>query len=167
MREIDLIVVHCSATKEGETLSAQELHSLHTRPKSEGGKGWSDTGYHYYYTRDGQEHVCRPIERQGAHVRGHNKTSVGLSYEGGLDANGIPEDTRTGFQKDAMSIRIRKLRNEFGPIPVVGHRDLSPDKNGDGTIDASERLKECPCYDAIEEHNSVKTLRKYLIHFYN
>ena len=41
------------------------------------------------------------------------------------------------------------------------------DKDGDGTIEANERLKECPCYEAIEEHNNVNTLKKFLIHYIN
>lgn len=162
MREIDLIVTHCTATKENQRFNYKDLERLHVDIN-----GWSDIGYHYFYTRDGKEHICRPIERPGAHVKGHNRTSVGLSYEGGLDTNGKASDTRTKVQKEAMAKRVDLLREEFGNIPVVGHRDLSPDKNGDGTIEANERLKECPCYDAIEEHNTIDSLKSFLIHYYN
>lgn len=162
MRDINLIVVHCSATREDSQFSPEDLHRLHVEQN-----GWSDIGYHFYYTRDGREHVCRPITRPGAHARGHNKYSVGLSYEGGLNAMGFPADTRTKRQKQAIANRIETLRKEYGPIPAIGHRDLSPDKNGDGTIEANERLKECPCYDTTTEYNTVETLRPFLIHYYN
>ena len=162
MRDIELGVIHCSATKENESFTVEDLKELHVEKN-----GWSDIGYHYYYTRDGKEHICRPIERSGAHAKGHNKNSVALAYEGGLDSSGKPADTRTPEQILSMGVRINKLRAKFGQFPFLGHRDLSPDKNGDGTIEANERMKECPCYDAIEEHNNVHTLKKFLIYFYN
>lgn len=162
MRKVNLIVVHCSATRETDSFTVEDLRKLHVDVS-----GWRDIGYHFYYTRDGVEHICRPIEHPGAHVKGHNRTSVGLSYEGGLDVNGKAKDTRTKAQKISMAERVDSLRCDFGDIPVVGHRDLSPDKNGDGTIEANERLKECPCYDAITEHNTVASLKPFLIHHYN
>jgi hypothetical protein len=33
----------------------------------------------------------------------------------------------------------------------VGHRDLSPDLNGDGIIQPGEWTKMCPCYDVKRE----------------
>jgi hypothetical protein len=162
MRKIELGVIHCSGSRENQSFTVEELRELHVEKN-----GWSDIGYHYYYTRDGKEHIGRPIERPGAHAKGHNKNSVALAYEGGLDSSGKPADTRTHEQILAMGVRINKLRVRFGQIPFLGHRDLSPDKNGDGTIEANERMKECPCYHAIEEHNDVHTLKKFLIHFYN
>jgi len=162
MRDINLIVTHCSATRENETFGILDLTKLHVEKN-----GWSDIGYHFYYTRNGKEYICRPIERPGAHAKGFNIDSVGLSYEGGLDASGKPKDTRTLQQKAAMAKRIDQLRAVYGNVPVVGHRDLSKDKDGDGTIEANERLKECPCYEAIEEHNNVNTLKKFLIHYIN
>jgi len=41
---------------------------------------------------------------------------------------------------------------------VKGHRDFSPDKDGDGKITQREWIKECPCFDAIPEYADV--LRK-------
>ena len=162
MRNIEIAVVHCSATKINVNFSYKDLKHLHV-----GINNWSDIGYHYYYPRDGCEYVCRPIEHAGAHVKGYNDCSVGLCYEGGLDTNGKPCDTRTDGQKQAMNKRISLLRKTYGKIPVVGHRDLSPDQNKNGIIEAKERLKECPCYDAIDEHNTVANLKRFLLHYYN
>jgi hypothetical protein len=30
---------------------------------------------------------------------------------------------------------------------VCGHRDLSPDLNGNGEIEPEEWIKQCPCFD--------------------
>lgn len=94
----------------------------------------------------------RPKERTGAHARGHNAHSIGICYEGGLNAKGQPADTRTRWQKISMRSLIRVLRREFPTITrVCGHRDLSPDLDGDGRITPSEWVKQCPCFDAEAE----------------
>ena len=38
---------------------------------------------------------------------------------------------------------------------VRNSRDLSPDRNGNGTIDRWERTKECPCFDALHEYEEL------------
>ena len=81
MRTITLIIIHCSATPEGKSLSAEACrleHILH--------RGFRDIGYHFYITRDGEIHRGRPLEKVGAHCRNHNSHSIGICYEGGLDA---------------------------------------------------------------------------------
>ena len=69
-----------------------------------------DIGYHYYLTRDGTVHTGRAVEQPGAHCKGHNRHSIGICYEGGLDAEGKPKDTRTDAQKAALTgLRSRDL----------------------------------------------------------
>ena len=89
MRKIDLIVIHCSATRADRSLTPDDLEMQHRR------RGFNGTGYHYYIRKDGTVHLTRLIERIGAHVKGLNSNSVGICYEGGLDAHGCPADTRT------------------------------------------------------------------------
>lgn len=83
MRKINYIVVHCSATREGCTLTSEALEAEHRR------RGFRTTGYHYYIRRDGTVLGTRSLELPGAHCRGHNKYSIGICYEGGLDAREI------------------------------------------------------------------------------
>ena len=87
MRKIDLIVIHCSATRVDRTLTAFDLETLHRR------RGFNGTGYHYYIRKDGTTLLTRPIERIGAHAKGFNASSIGICYEGGLDCRGRPADT--------------------------------------------------------------------------
>ena len=75
-----------------------------------------------------------------AHCRNHNRHSIGICYEGGLDAKAKPRDTRTEPQKTALRELLRQLKDIFPQALVVGHRDLDP-------------MKECPCFDAAREYS--------------
>ena len=88
------------------------------------------------------------IGPDGAHVRGYNAHSLGICYEGGLDAHGHPADTRTDFQKHSLRVLVMLLLRDYPGSRLCGHRDLSPDLNGNGEIEPEEWIKECPCFDA-------------------
>ena len=89
MRKIDLIVIHCSATRADMPLSPEKLEQMHRQ------RGFKCCGYHYYVRRDGEICTMRPVQQVGAHARGFNQNSIGVCYEGGLDEQGHPADTRT------------------------------------------------------------------------
>jgi len=145
MRKINYIVVHCSATREGYELTPEALEAEHRR------RGFRGTGYHYYIRRDGTVLGTRSLEIPGAHVKGHNAHSIGICYEGGLDREGRPKDTRTPEQRSALRLLISQLLKHFRDARVCGHRDLSPDLNGDGQIEPEEWIKQCPCFDVATE----------------
>lgn len=142
MRTIDLIVVHCSATREDKEFTEYDLEVAHRR------RGFNGTGYHFYIRKDGSIKSTRPIECIGAHVKGFNAHSIGICYEGGLDCHGRPKDTRTAWQKHSLRVLIRTLLADYPKCRVCGHRDLSPDRNGDGEIEPEEWIKQCPCFNA-------------------
>ena len=114
MRKINYIVVHCSATREGCTLTSEALEAEHRR------RGFRTTGYHYYIRRDGTVLGTRSLELPGAHCRGHNKYSIGICYEGGLDARGNPKDTRTPEQRSALHLLVYQLLSRAGPLGNLG-----------------------------------------------
>ena len=127
MRTITLIVIHCSATPEGKRLTFAECrrdHIAHRRFK--------DIGYHYYIDCEGVIWPGRPEQEVGAHCRNHNKHSIGVCYEGGLDRRGKPGDTRTQAQKRAMEVLLEDLKERYPKALVVGHRDLNPAKDCPG-----------------------------------
>ena len=100
-------MVHCSATREGHALTPEALEAEHRR------RGFRTTGYHYYIRRDGTVLGTCSLELPGAHCRGHNKYSVGICYEGGLDAMGNPKDTRTPEQRSALRLLVHQLLKQF------------------------------------------------------
>lgn len=145
MRSINLIVVHCSATRADRALTTEDLETIHRR------RGFRGIGYHYYIRRDGTVVNTRSPELIGAHVKGHNAHSIGLCYEGGLDCDGKPADTRTPEQRSALRLLVCQLLKRFRNSYVCGHRDLSPDLNGNGVVEPEEWVKECPCFEVKKE----------------
>ncbi|MEG1564589.1 MAG: N-acetylmuramoyl-L-alanine amidase [Bacteroides sp.] len=141
MRAVNLIVIHCSATRADRDFTEEELERCHRR------RGFNGTGYHFYIRKDGRIVSTRAIERIGAHAKGHNLGSIGVCYEGGLDARGRAADTRTAQQKHSLRVLVRALQMDYPGCRVCGHRDLSADLNGDGVIEPEEWMKECPCFE--------------------
>lgn len=142
MRKINLIVLHCSATRETMAYTPEQLESDHKA------RGFLSAGYNYYIRRGGEVVPMRPPEQIPAHVKGYNKHSLGICYEGGLDAAGHPKDTRTPEQHVSIMNLLLLLLLRYPGCRICGHRDLSPDRNGDGVVTPDEWLKECPCFDA-------------------
>jgi len=142
MRPIDMIVVHCAATQEGHAYKASDIDRWHKL------RGFSKIGYHYVIDLDGTVEQGRQEDEVGAHVEGHNAHSIGVCYVGGLaDDNKTPKDTRTPQQIAAMRTLIMGLMSRFPHAKIVGHRDLSPDLNHDGTISPNEWMKACPSFN--------------------
>lgn len=145
MRAIDLIVVHCSATREDRNFTEYDLEECHRR------RGFNGTGYHFYIRKNGDIKTTRPVERIGAHAKGFNQHSIGVCYEGGLDCNGNPKDTRTQWQLHSLRVLLKVLTKDYPGARVCGHRDLSPDLNANGEIEPEEWIKQCPCFDVATE----------------
>ena len=133
MRSITLIVIHCSAVRPGQQSSAADINGWHKD------KGWKGIGYHYVVRRDGSIELGRPLEQVGSHVVGHNKHSIGICYEGGMDDTGRNVDTRTPAQKVTLRRLVEDMHARFPKAVIVGHHNLNP-------------LKDCPCFDAVSEY---------------
>lgn len=149
MRKITDIVLHCSATKEGQRVTVADIDRWHRE------RGFKKIGYHYVIYADGSIHAGRDIEEAGAHVGGHNATTIGICYVGGLDTAGKPKDTRTPEQKAAIFYLLQQLKEKYPTARICGHRDFSPDRNGNGTIEPAEFIKSCPCFDVIPEYKDL------------
>lgn len=139
-----IVCIHCSATPEGSRLTFDQCRKMHMQKN-----GWSDIGYNIYIEKDGSIYFGRPIGYGLAHAKGHNNGDeyIAICYEGGLDKNGKPKDTRTEAQKEALAVCRMWLEWLTKVDGYCGHRDLSPDRNHDGVITPDEWLKACPCFD--------------------
>lgn len=129
---IDAIIIHCSATKEGIDYHLADIDKWHRE------KGWKCCGYNYVIDLDGQVEIGRPITMDGAHCVGYNNHSIGICYIGGLDKSGRAKDTRTDAQKASLATLVYRLIEKYPIVEVLGHRDTGA-------------KKDCPCFDVRPE----------------
>ena len=120
MRTITLIIIHCSGVRPGQQSGVKEIDRWHRA------RGWKyGCGYHF------------------AHCQYHNAHSIGVCYEGGLDTEGLPEDTRTTLQKRVLRALLKELHAKYPKALIVGHNVFDP-------------TKACPCFDAREEYQDLQ-----------
>lgn len=135
MRKIDKIIVHCSATPQFKDFDVEDIRDWHVN-----GNGWSDVGYHYIIKLDGEIQVGRLEKKIGAHVKGVNRSSIGICYIGGMDRQMKEwQDTRTKEQKESLLKVINDLLEKYPGSIVYGHKDFT-------------NKKACPSFDAKKEY---------------
>ena len=146
MRDIDHIIIHCSATQAKADIGSTEIDKWHRA------RGWWGCGYHFIIRRSGliesaeSGHRCRPVTRAGAHVAscgtGWNKRSIGICLVGGIDAKGKAEDNFTDEQYEALKELLDYLNHSFPNCTILGHRDLIKKTKGGP--------KDCPCFEVSD-----------------
>lgn len=164
-RAIELVVIHCSATASGKWLGVRASparripptevidawHALRgfarapeARERFNGELG--SIGYHYVIDLDGAVLTGRHPDEVGAHVRGYNAKSLGICLVGGAE----PLAAYSTAQWLALSLLVRSLVDSLAVRAVVGHRDLSLDRDADGVVEPHEWLKTCPGFSVRE-----------------
>jgi N-acetylmuramoyl-L-alanine amidase len=127
MRPVSEIIIHCTDTRPDwwDTMPAKaktaEVRRWHVEERK-----WSDIGYHYTIDRDGSLTPGRPLERAGAHCRGHNKNSIGIALFGGYGSSENDNflDNFTPQQMSSLQQLVEHLKDTFGTIKKVsGHND--------------------------------------------
>lgn len=152
-RATDYLVVHCTATGPQHDIGAVEVDRWHRE------QGYKAIGYHHVIRRDGTIERGRPLFSLGAHVKGYNNVSLGVALVGGTDPSGKKaQDNFTAYQYDTLRELLTILRRTFPYAQLLGHRDLSPDKDGDGEVEPEEWLKSCPSFDVRAWAKGVKLL---------
>ena len=137
MREIDKIIVHCSATREGQDIPVETIKKWHVE-----GRGWSDIGYHFYIELDGTIKKGRDIQKIGAHCSKNNRSSIGICYCGGVEADGkTPKDTRTESQKESLLHVLKTLKAMFPDSTIYSHNEFAN--------------KACPSFNATNEYKNL------------
>jgi len=173
-RKINLVVLHCSATASGKLIgpgsAVQAIDGWHRARKFNRANSWrtgfnshlGHIGYHYVIDLDGKTYTGRAHGEMGAHAAGYNTESLGICLVGGAER----EAKYTPAQWAALATLCEQIskatavplapaqRVSRGPgttdlmvLGFCGHRDLSPDKNGNGVADRAEWLKTCPGFD--------------------
>lgn len=137
MRAIKHIVIHCSASKNGDASVNRDVIDRWHREK-----GWNGIGYHHVIEVDGFVSTGRLESEIGAHVAGENASSIGICMVG--------TDKFSLAQWESLRGLCMMLEARYPTASFWGHRDFSPDKDGDGVIEMEEWFKTCPGFDVSE-----------------
>lgn len=140
-RNITEIIVHCSATPQGENYTVDQIRQMHLA------RGFSDIGYHWYIDLAGNIYPGRDEKLAGAHCLNHNTISIGVCYCGGCPARSVANwansglDTRTPAQKAALIKLLKELKAKYPKSTIHGHREFAN--------------KACPSFDALNEYKAI------------
>ena len=133
VRQINKIILHCTATPEGRDIDAEIITKWHKN------RGWFTNGYHYIVKLDGTIEEGRSVHMVCAHTKGHNTGSLGVVYVGGCDDNMKPKDTRTQEQDTALTNLLATLLEKYPSATLHGHNEFS--------------AKACPSFDVQKEYS--------------
>lgn len=119
-RPITEIIVHCTATPEGKRYTVADVRAWHKK------RGFTDVGYHYLIDLDGTILLGRPVGQVGAHVANHNTGTIGVSYFGGVAADGkTAKDTRTPEQRASLEWLVDQLARKHNVKRITGHNQYA------------------------------------------
>lgn len=151
MAKAKRIVVHCTATRQGQRFSKVTLYRIFFVERR-----WHHWGYHAVVYENGEWEILQPLPKATAKggfidnttmangAQGYNMDSLHIAYMGGLDKDsGQPADTRTEAQKQTLRVLIAEWKHIYHIDEVIGHYQL-PNVH-----------KACPCFDAKKEYENV------------
>lgn len=77
-------------------------------------------GYHYFIDKEGKTTQGRAHTDEGAHTKGHNRTSLGICVAGNFDVT-FP----TKAQEDALKRLLLTLNDMYPNAPIIPHRHFA------------------------------------------
>lgn len=114
----DHIVIHHSASKDGDTFNKDDLKREHLK------RGWSDIGYHAVVDNVGGDYEViygRPMTIKGAHAYGFNHRSFGLCFVGNYS---LEKPSRKMLEVGIERFIVpTMLFNNIHPDRVIRHSD--------------------------------------------
>lgn len=124
--DVRWIILHTTAGSDDATI--EDIRAAHLA------RGFSDIGYHFLVWRDGTVKAGRPIDTQGAHVRGWNDESLSVALVGHGDLE-RPSDEQWAAAAELVATLAHTYKVPWDQ--VLGHRETY-DRDG------QRRLKTCP-----------------------
>ncbi|TQV82749.1 N-acetylmuramoyl-L-alanine amidase [Exilibacterium tricleocarpae] len=122
-RDVHSIFLHCSASDQSSHDDISIMKKWHVEDN-----GWSDVGYHFFITKNGDIQEGRNIEKIPIAQKGHNTGSIAIC------CHGLKKDKFTQKQMDSVKALCKAITDAYTKkIRIRGHREVSS--------------KECPVYD--------------------
>lgn len=140
-RTITEIIVHYTATPQGEEFSNAQIKASHLA------RGFSDIGYHWVIGLNGEIRKGRDERISGAHCTDHNTHSIGVCYVGGCPPRNVKGwrniglDTRTPEQKATLLTLLKELKQKYPKATIHGHNEFAN--------------KPCPGFNAKVEYKDI------------
>lgn len=133
-REITTVIWHWTAnyTNQGH-IGSEQIDKIHKN------RGFNEIGYHFIIKRDGSLQVGRGINKTGAHVKGFNTGSVGISFVAGYKCSsdkyaGVPPHSEVGKEsitQAQQATMFRFMKAWYTVFPggqAWGHADFPRNK---------------------------------------
>jgi len=163
-RAINGIIIHCAATPNGKDFTVADIDRWHDERGFARRGYWRmrfnqtlrAIGYHYVIYTSGEVAAGRHEYEVGAHAGGFNAKTIGICM--------IGTDRYSAAQWEALDNLVAGLQKEYPAAKVLGHRDLSPDLNGNGVIEPDEWTKTCPGFDVAAWLNLRKDVPVDWVH---
>lgn len=131
-KEFKQLIIHCSATREGQDIGAETIKRWHTAPKPQG-RGWRVVGYsdlillngarHKFVEHNGDQFI-QPQEVTNG-VAGQNSVSRHVCYIGGMDKEAKKrKDTLTEAQAETLKQIIFEVLSYAPNVVIGGHNQF-------------------------------------------
>lgn len=129
MRNINKIIIHCSASPNGRPDTVEDIHRWHQE------RGFDCIGYHWVVEVDGDVKAGRPEWMVGAHARGYNSNSIGICMVG--------TDEFSDEQWHWTADLLEELKLRYPRADIIGHNQVSNKKcpGFDVQVELKSRLK--------------------------
>lgn len=118
-RDIRLIVVHCAAIPKGLNPDKEWYNRVWEL------NDWNNPGYHIVVREGGDLIWMQPFNKPSNGAKGHNLHALHICYNGGVDIDFNPLDTRTDQQKIVLSSLIQVLQEVYPEAEVKLHNELT------------------------------------------
>ena len=120
---LDHLVLHHTAYRSsrigGTSVETQSRH-MRQLERWHLERGFLAIGYHFVISPSGRIFRCRPVDRMGAHVQGHNRGTVGICLMGDFEH----EQPTVAALAALSAVRTHLVAGATG-LPLVGHREHS------------------------------------------
>ena len=112
LETIKYLVIHHS---QREIDSAKSIKKRHLK------RGWEDIGYHYIINKNGRITKGRNTKYIGAHVKGHNRNSLGICIIGNFDKE---KPTEKQIKKLLKFLKRLSKKHNIENKNILGHREF-------------------------------------------
>lgn len=130
MRRVTQIVIHCSASPDGQSLFGEGVTPVQRIDRWHAERGFARSpewrrqmnpdlmsiGYHLVIYLSGAIATGRHFEEIGAHVAGHNQQSIGICLLG--------TERFSAEQWASLATVVELLGAKYPGVEVLGHRDF-------------------------------------------